>query len=72
MVSASYLVDKRKGPSEMARVLHQRVLPPVIDAAAQVEAVLERVAQGARRSPFTALGIAFGIGFLSSTLRSRP
>ncbi len=71
MVSASYLVDKPKGPSEMARVFHQRVLPPVIDAAAQVEAVLERVAQTSRRSPFTALGIAFGIGFLASTLRPR-
>jgi hypothetical protein len=72
MVTASSLVDKPRGLSEMARVFHQRVLPPVIDAAAQVEAVLERVAQGARRSPFTAVGIAFGIAFLSSTLRSRP
>ncbi len=71
MVSATYFIDKPAGPSELARVVHQRVQPPVIDAAAQVEAVLERVAQTTRRSPFTALGIALGTGFLVSALRSR-
>jgi len=71
MVSATYLVDKPAAPSELARVFHQRVLPPVIDAAAQVEAVLERVAQTTRRSPVKALGVAFGIGLLLSMLRPR-
>jgi hypothetical protein len=71
MVSATYLVDKPAGPSKLARFFHQRVLPPVIDATAQVEAILERAAQGGRRRPFTALGIAFGIGFLVSALRPR-
>jgi len=71
MISATYPVDKPVGPSELARVFHQRVMPPVIAAAAQVEGGLERVAQTSRRSPFTALGIAFGIGFLVSALRPR-
>jgi hypothetical protein len=71
MVSAAYLVNKHAGPSEVGRIFHQRVLPPVIDVAAQVEAVIERVAQGARRSPSTALVIAFGFGFMAATLRPR-
>jgi len=71
MVGATYLIDKRAGPSDLARIFHQRVLPPVIDAAAQVEAMLERTAQSARRTPLIALGIAFGIGFLMAAPRSQ-
>jgi hypothetical protein len=71
MVGASYLVDKPAGPSAPRRFFNQRILPPAIDAAAKVEAVAERAAQGARRSPLAALGIAFGIGFLASTLPRR-
>jgi hypothetical protein len=71
MVSASYLAEQPAGPSASARAFHQRVLPTAIEAAAQLEAILERTAQAGRRRPFTALEIAFGIGLLVSALRPR-
>ena len=58
MVSKSYMLEKKRPPSELRLVIDQRLIPAAIDVAGAIEAALERVAVRARQQPATAVGAA--------------
>lgn len=68
MAGHSYLAKKKPPPSALTRFFHQRVLPVAIDAAAEGEAAVERLAQRTRRQPGAMLGLAFGLALLLGRL----
>jgi hypothetical protein len=66
VVHDRYLLAKAGPPSGLQRWFGHEVVPTVIDGAASVEAVLERVAVRTRRQPAMMVGLAFGAGLLLS------
>jgi hypothetical protein len=71
MIGQAYLRDQPPPPARWQRYLDQCVLPVAIDAAGSAEAVLEHVAQAARRQPVMALGLAGVVAFLAGAVRAR-
>lgn len=64
MVSQGYMVDKPSGPPPVKVWFDQKVIPMIINAAGDVEGLLEQVAVGARKAPVASLAAALGIGTL--------
>ncbi|MGI4745723.1 MAG: hypothetical protein ACRYGI_07860 [Janthinobacterium lividum] len=64
MVSQAYMLEKPSGPSPIKVWFDQKVIPVVINAAGDVEGLLERVAIGARKAPIASLAAALGVGTL--------
>jgi hypothetical protein len=64
MVSPNYLLQRSGTPSTATAFFTQKIVPWLIDAAGSMEAALERIAVRSRKSPGTALGVAFGVGVL--------
>lgn len=62
MVSQAYMLEKPSGPSPIKVFFDQKVIPAAINAAGDVEGLLEHVAIRARRAPFASLAAALGIG----------
>lgn len=71
MVDRSYMLDQPPGPGRAKVAFDQRVVPMAIDAAGWVEGGLERVLAAVRRTPYTGLLIAAGLGFVLAQSR-RP
>ncbi len=71
MTDASYLLEQLPPPTKLKVFVDQRVFPMAINAAANVEMLLERAAVGARERPVRALGLAVGAGFLISMMLTR-
>jgi hypothetical protein len=71
MIESEYLTQKAPPPSAPKRVLDQKVIPVLIDAAGGIEAVIERWAVRVRQSPGQSICVALGAGALVSFLLGR-
>ncbi len=71
MVSPTYPLHKPDSPSAVKVFLDQDVLPALINAAGEVESVMERIAVSTRANPQILLGLAFGFGAVLSFLFRR-
>lgn len=71
MVSKSYMLEKKPGPSSLRVFIDQQVIPVGINMAGAVEGVLERVSVRTRQQPATAVGAALTTAMLLSMLSRR-
>lgn len=65
MVNKAYMVGAKPPPRSAKRVLDQVITPAAIDAAAQGEAVLERISQATKAWPWTSLAGALFLGWIA-------
>jgi hypothetical protein len=72
MVDQGYMLNKPPGPPAWKRTLDQVVVPAAIDAAAVLEAGIERVAVWARGRPVLACVTVLGLGWAAARSRPRP
>jgi hypothetical protein len=70
MVAVGYMIDKPGPPSGLRRFIHQRVVPPAIDAAGSVESAIHELAEQTRARPGTSLLAAAALGLVAGTLVS--
>jgi hypothetical protein len=66
MVSPNYALARPAPPSTVRRYFDQQVMPMAIDAAGELEALLEQLRQRTRRYPLTTLGLAACVGLVLS------
>lgn len=72
MVSSAYMLDKPKTKAPTAVFVDQRIVPALIDAAAAIEGLIERVGVRTRAAPSGPLAAAFCAGaLLAAVSRSR-
>jgi len=71
MVTNSYMLARPRAPSPLKRYVDQQVIPAAIDAAATVEAGIERLAIRTRHHTASTLAIAFAIGLLLAAAITR-
>jgi cobalamin biosynthesis protein CbiG len=72
MVAPSYMLEKPTPPARARTLLNQVTVPALIDIAAKVEELAERLAVHTRASPVATLGLALSAGYaLSAVLRRR-
>jgi hypothetical protein len=71
MVSPNYALARPAPPSALRRYFDQQILPVAIDAAGELEALLEQASLRARHYPLTTLGVAACIGLALSRLVRR-
>ena len=72
MVSRTYLLAKDGPPSSPPKIfLDQTIVPALINAAGEGEAMLERLAVRTRAAPIPAVAAAFGVGVFLSILLMR-
>ena len=72
MVSRTYLLAKDGPPASPPKIfLDRTVVPALINAAGDVEAMLERIAARTRNAPIPAAAAAFGVGLLLSVVLMR-
>lgn len=75
MVGVDYMLDKQEPPSLIKRLVNQRLIPALIDAAAWPEGRLVRATDRIRHAPISSilvmLGLGGSLGFLATrTLRA--
>jgi hypothetical protein len=72
MIKSHYLLEKPAAPSAPKLLLDQRVMLALIDSAARVEAVLERVALRTKRAPLPSVfGMMLGATLLGYAVARR-
>jgi hypothetical protein len=74
MVSPSYLLTKHDTRPHSPKIfLDQTIVPALVNAAGDLEGMLERIAVRAKAAPIAAVATAFGLGvLLSIALVRRP
>ncbi len=68
MLSVGYMIDNPGPPSRVRRFVHQRVVPPAIDAAGAVESAVYELGEQVRAQPAMSLMAAGALGLLAGAL----